>query len=130
VELYICARCKGAFWPDEMSPSGNRRPYYCKSCHNNKQRDWRSNNKERYHKYRKNYYTMNATALRRRSRLYKFINFEKTSAHNKVSYTKLKRQPCEVCGSLDTQAHHDDYSKPLEVRWLCQLHHSRVHKGG
>lgn len=44
--------------------------------------------------------------------------------------------PCEVCGKTgtmrdgrrDVQAHHDDYNKPLEVRWLCQKHHHEWHK--
>ena len=40
---------------------------------------------------------------------------------------KLKKQPCEVCGNVNAQAHHDDYSKPLEIRWLCQIHHSQLH---
>ncbi len=35
----------------------------------------------------------------------------------------LKWQPCEICGSRSSEAHHEDYNKPLEVRWLCKQHH-------
>lgn len=41
----------------------------------------------------------------------------------------MERQPCEVCGVSPAQAHHDDYSKPLDVRWLCTLHHAEHHAG-
>lgn len=41
---------------------------------------------------------------------------------------KLVRQPCEKCGVEQTDAHHDDYSKPLEVRWLCRAHHLELHR--
>lgn len=39
----------------------------------------------------------------------------------------LVRQPCEVCAAEKVQAHHDDYSKPLDVRWLCRPHHDEHH---
>jgi hypothetical protein len=39
----------------------------------------------------------------------------------------LVRGPCEVCGTAKTVAHHDDYEKPLEVRWLCHSHHHEAH---
>jgi hypothetical protein len=38
----------------------------------------------------------------------------------------LVPQPCEVCGSLQVEKHHDDYSKPLQVRWFCRRHHRRI----
>jgi hypothetical protein len=36
---------------------------------------------------------------------------------------ELTKKPCEICGKPRTQAHHEDYSKLLEVRWLCRKHH-------
>ena len=43
--------------------------------------------------------------------------------NNAVRAGRLTKQPCEVCGKLTVEAHHDDYSEPLEVRWLCNMHH-------
>lgn len=37
------------------------------------------------------------------------------------------QMPCEVCGAPDADGHHDDYDKPMQVRWLCRLHHRREH---
>ena len=52
---------------------------------------------------------------------------ERRKAHKAVSYAlktgKLKKQNCRECGVAVVQAHHEDYSKPLEVIWLCPKHH-------
>lgn len=46
-----------------------------------------------------------------------------------------KSNACEACGRDDARlhGHHDDYSKPLEVRWLCaschQAHHKAMDRG-
>lgn len=39
---------------------------------------------------------------------------------------RLVRQPCR-CGATDSQAHHRDYSMPLEVEWLCRPCHDAEH---
>jgi DNA-binding XRE family transcriptional regulator len=39
----------------------------------------------------------------------------------------IVRQPCEVCGAEPAHGHHDDYDKPLELRWLCPTHHKALH---
>jgi len=56
---------------------------------------------------------------------------EKWLARRKVRYArqvgKLVKLPCEVCGDEKSFAHHEDYSKPLEVKWLCSKHHREVH---
>ena len=37
-------------------------------------------------------------------------------------------EPCEVCGEVDpVHAHHDDYEKPMSIRWLCSVHHKQWH---
>lgn len=59
-------------------------------------------------------------------------NPEARRAH-KLVYLAIKRGalkecPCVVCGSKRSVAHHEDYDKPLDVVWLCQIHHKERHK--
>lgn len=44
-----------------------------------------------------------------------------------VAAGKITPQPCEKCGATKAQAHHEDYSKPLQVRWWCPKCHSQHH---
>ena len=68
-----------------------------------------------------------------RRRALKFIqnNPEKRKAHiivgNALRNGRLNRKPCEVCGATRVHGHHHDYSKPLDVRWLCPIHHKEYH---
>jgi hypothetical protein len=46
---------------------------------------------------------------------------------NALKKGALVRQPCEACGALKAEGHHADYTKPLEITWLCRSHHRREH---
>ena len=52
----------------------------------------------------------------------------RANARYAIKTGKLVKQPCEVCSNPIVQAHHDDYSNPLKVRWLCQIHHAEIHR--
>lgn len=49
--------------------------------------------------------------------------------NHEIRVGRLKRGQCAVCGSPRAEAHHSDYAKPLNVNWLCRLHHVQQHKG-
>lgn len=49
------------------------------------------------------------------------------AVNNALRQKKIEKAPCEVCGRHDVHGHHDDYAKPLEVRWLCPIHHRQWH---
>lgn len=108
------------------------------------QKDYNERNRERKAEYSRKYYHEHKEQELVRMRRYKKDNKEgmeklrkkylkKTGrAQPKVmkalSSGKLTRLPCEVCGKEPADAHHDDYNKPLKVRWLCRKCHAEWHR--
>lgn len=39
-----------------------------------------------------------------------------------------KASRCDMCGSDRVEAHHNDYDKPLELRWFCMIHHKEYER--
>lgn len=82
---------------------------YCRECKNAYEREWKKRNPLTGDAKRRAVARNYANTYRRRG--------------------KLSPEPCEVCGVEDVEMHHDDYDKPLDVRWLCRQHHSDLHAG-
>lgn len=40
----------------------------------------------------------------------------------------IQTAPCRDCGAEKAEAHHPDHRDPLNVVWLCRLHHRAEHR--
>jgi len=99
---------------------------------------YRHENPEMMRLIAKRYRLKNARKLKARRRKYYAENPHKVRAHilvrQALTYGDLKREECEICKFLGlpsdrrkTVAHHEDYDRPLDVRWLCHAHHRQLH---
>lgn len=84
---------------------------------------------EYYREYNRNYNLSGKSLIS--SQKWIKNNPEKYKAHNLMSSAtrnkSLIRLPCEICKDVKADGHHPDYTKPLEVIWLCRLHHKEQH---
>jgi hypothetical protein len=100
----------------------------CKSCNKLDVSANRSKNIDKYREYDRDRGNRQSNDYRRE---YYARYPEKRAAHSAVAKAvrsgELVALGCEICGVWNTHAHHDDYSKPLTVRWLCPKHHADVH---
>lgn len=49
------------------------------------------------------------------------------AVRNALRSGRLTKRPCWICGDDRSEAHHPDYSRPLDVEWLCRKHHRAAH---
>jgi len=120
----VCAECKKrkaltSFHRSSASPDG--RKMVCGDCCNARTARYVAKYPEWKVRARAAWRKRNPDKIKAAVRRYKMIQRE-------IKAGRMVRQPCEVCGDMRSQGHHDDYSKPLVVRWLCQAHHAEHHQ--
>lgn len=101
--MKVCSKCGGSL----CSRLGKQR--YCKACHAEYMRENRPKHSELSEDQRKKANTRAYT-------------------HQLIKRGKLIKQPCKVCGNVNSESHHEDYTKPREVIWLCREHHLELHR--
>lgn len=69
-----------------------------------------------------------------RSKEYRKKNPDKVKAQDTLNnHIDIDKRPkaCSTCGSIPSYSvhgHHNDYSKPFDVIWVCPKCHARIHK--
>ena len=130
-----CARCgedrpRADFRKNSTLPGGLQA--YCRPCQAAWKREWREANPEKARARGRR------ERARRQARGYtpKPKDRVEHNARARISKALLRghmERPdiCPKCERSDSpiQAHHDDYSKPLDIEWLCARCHSRLHHG-
>lgn len=105
----------------------------CKDCERKRKLEQRSRNIDSHRARNKRYYENNKEKFLSRRKLWGEKNKLKIKAHTAVKNALLKGNlkrlfRCEICKRTPTDAHHADYSRPLEIKWLCRSCHMKVHQ--
>ncbi len=101
----------------------------CKSCYRKAKNEYYSKNRKKILVQAKEYFQTEAgkDVMNRASKKARKKYPEKWAARAKAKYWektgKFAKLACEYCGNFLSEIHHPDYSKPLEVWWLCKKHH-------
>lgn len=119
VKTKKCPRCKLVFPIKEFGiRKHNGLPkVYCRPCELWEHRSY-------YGKYKRKPYRKSKNLLKRD----RTKNRTREATRKALADGVIKKTPCQKCGSLNVEAHHTDYSKPLEVMWLCRKHHFFLHR--
>lgn len=79
--------------------------------------------------------TCHAAYMRANRKPHSALSPEQRKKANARSYARMcelrgqiVRQPCETCGDMFAEKHHEDYDQPAVVRWLCRGCHLKEHK--
>jgi hypothetical protein len=116
VEKY-CYRCKEAYKKLYKKDNQGTGRFICVDCNTKQCKKYRKTGigKEKY-----------LNAVRRSDKKYPEKVTARVKVRDALKSGKLTKMSC-FCGEEESQAHHDDYSKPLDVIWLCRRHHKEIH---
>ena len=130
--MKTCSKCKIKKGSSEFNVRRASKDGFqplCKECDKKAAERWKENNIDRAAKTTSTWKKENPKRVAEYNARHRKNNPEKIIARNSANYAEkigcLIKQPCEICGNIQVGKHHDDYAKPLEVKWLCTKCHSK-----
>jgi len=93
-------------------------------------REWTKNHPDYFREnYRKNRIKINDIINQHSKKFPERVRAQQMMRYH-LQKGHIKKTNCVVCNKIKVEGHHPDYSKPLEVIWLCRSHHFFVHRLG
>lgn len=126
----MCQMCRSPFWVKPSQKRHGRGRFCSNSCKGRYGRSLQSIVGDKNPAWKGGIWKENTKAAARK---WSEENPEKRRAHHAVEQAlksgKLSRLNCEHCGAnRHLDAHHEDYSKPLDVKWMCRSCHLKAHR--
>ena len=126
----VCGRCKESRSVAEFNRNRSERDglqRFCKRCQVLANRDWAERRSEVRAEARRRYEARNPSRRRGVGPQQKYCHHQVARAI--ASGALVRPEECSACHKADgvIQAHHGDYTRPLDVTWLCARCHGRLH---
>lgn len=127
MDMKKCSRCGAEkplyeFHRRSEYARGPRVMSWCRQCHKNWCAKYRNTHREQLREYQRAYQKRRVEKPEERKKI-----AARVALRAAIKSGLIKQLPCAECGEPKTEAHHEDYDKPLDVVWLCEPHHSQRH---
>ena len=115
----ICKEEKEFLMLKNRTSTGDK--FICRECHTRIVK-----------KYRKTIKGQENTnkAIKKSTKKYEYKQKARILVARAVKFGRIKKSNiCSICKKKrELHGHHDDYNKPLSVKWVCRICHIEIHK--
>jgi hypothetical protein len=121
----ICSKCKKQKDISEFPKNKKTKlgiDSWCEICHRNIDKEYQRNKRK-----------LGLVNKTEEYRIWRKTHRKECNAEQLTNYYirigKIKKEKCKICKKKNAYAHHDNYDKPLEIRWMCPSCHKKFHLG-
>jgi len=136
MEIRTCSKCKlekentlEFFTLLKFTQNGVYREYFSRRCRDCQNEYHRLKRQRPDVKKRQVQYVMKHQRKYKDDPVFKLKLRARERLREQIRRGKIKRGDCSICDKPNAHAHHEDYTKALDVIWFCRQHHDAYHQG-